>query len=69
MVDGADRPGDINQSLIELGSTVCKVRDPACGACPLQTWCGAYRRSTAGEAEDSGDESVRPETLFSTAMP
>ncbi|KAF8157011.1 DNA glycosylase [Crassisporium funariophilum] len=33
--------GDINQALIELGSTVCKVRDPNCEACPLRTWCAA----------------------------
>ncbi|KAF7350430.1 J domain-containing protein [Mycena venus] len=35
-------PGDINQGLIELGSTVCKVRDPSCASCPLRTWCAAY---------------------------
>ncbi|KAJ7145326.1 DNA glycosylase [Mycena crocata] len=35
-------PGDINQGLIELGSTVCKVRDPDCEGCPLRTWCTAY---------------------------
>ena len=45
MVEGADRPGDVNQALIELGSTVCKVRDPGCGSCPLQTWCGAYQNA------------------------
>ncbi|KAJ7755354.1 DNA glycosylase [Mycena maculata] len=35
-------PGDINQALIELGSTVCKVRDPSCEGCPLRPWCSAY---------------------------
>jgi A/G-specific adenine glycosylase len=35
-------PGDINQALIELGSTVCKVRDPNCEACPLRHWCRAF---------------------------
>ncbi|KAF8633052.1 hypothetical protein AX15_001531 [Amanita polypyramis BW_CC] len=35
-------PGDINQALIELGSTVCKVRDPQCDTCPLRKWCCAY---------------------------
>ncbi|KAJ6571712.1 DNA glycosylase [Mycena capillaripes] len=35
-------PGDVNQALIELGSTVCKVRDPGCESCPLRTWCSAY---------------------------
>lgn len=42
MVKGSDRPGDINQALIELGSTVCKVRDPLCRACPLNGHCAAY---------------------------
>lgn len=34
-------PGDINQALIELGSTVCRVQDPRCGACPIRGWCRA----------------------------
>ena len=49
MVEGSDRPGDINQALIELGSTVCKVRDPLCGSCPLRAWCGANQREIAAE--------------------
>ncbi|KAN0081181.1 DNA glycosylase [Tylopilus felleus] len=44
-VEGSSRPGDINQALIELGSTVCKVRGPACGDCPLRPWCRAYQRT------------------------
>ncbi|KAK7046650.1 J domain-containing protein [Favolaschia claudopus] len=35
-------PGDVNQALIELGSTVCKVRDPSCTTCPIRSWCSAY---------------------------
>jgi A/G-specific adenine glycosylase len=42
MVEDTKHPGDINQALIELGSTVCKVREPLCGECPLQPWCNAY---------------------------
>ncbi|OBZ77403.1 A/G-specific adenine DNA glycosylase [Grifola frondosa] len=41
-VDRAERPGDLNQALIELGSTVCKVRDPDCDACPLRPWCAGH---------------------------
>ncbi|GLB39158.1 putative DNA glycosylase [Lyophyllum shimeji] len=40
--------GDINQALIELGSIVCKVRDPLCKSCPLRPWCRAYGISTSG---------------------
>jgi adenine-specific DNA glycosylase len=42
----AGRPGDINQALIELGSTVCKVTDPKCGECPIQSHCLAHTRHT-----------------------
>lgn len=38
----AEHPGDINQALIELGSTVCKVSDPGCDSCPLHAHCLAY---------------------------
>ncbi|KAF9523248.1 DNA glycosylase [Crepidotus variabilis] len=43
--------GDINQALIELGSTVCKVRDPDCGSCPLQSWCSAFRISGTSDKQ------------------
>jgi A/G-specific adenine glycosylase len=43
LVEGANRPGDLNQAMIELGSTICKVRDPLCEDCPLQKWCQAYQ--------------------------
>lgn len=42
MVQGASTPGDVNQALIELGSTVCKVANPTCGSCPLRARCRAY---------------------------
>ncbi|TFK41618.1 hypothetical protein BDQ12DRAFT_710665 [Crucibulum laeve] len=56
VANGDDSPqyaGDINQALIELGSTVCKVRDPICGSCPLQSQCGAYQRMVATDREAS----------------
>ncbi|KAL1943815.1 hypothetical protein VTO73DRAFT_3633 [Trametes versicolor] len=53
-VKDAERPGDVNQALIELGSTVCKVRDPACTSCPLQPWCGAYEQQACAGTHDEG---------------
>lgn len=32
-----------NQALMDLGSTVCTSRQPACPRCPLFTWCQARR--------------------------
>ena len=40
----ADRPGDFNQALMELGATVCVPNGaPKCGVCPWQEYCQADR--------------------------
>ena len=39
----AERPGDFNQALMELGATVCTPRAARCVACPLRTACIARR--------------------------
>jgi A/G-specific adenine glycosylase len=36
-----ERPGDWNQSLMELGATVCVPRNPRCEECPVQQECRA----------------------------
>lgn len=36
--------GEFNQALMELGSLVCKPRNPDCLLCPVQKWCQAARR-------------------------
>jgi A/G-specific adenine glycosylase len=36
------QPGNLNQSLMELGQTVCLPRAPRCPACPLRKWCRAH---------------------------
>ncbi|KAI0634857.1 DNA glycosylase [Trametes polyzona] len=59
-VKDADRPGDVNQALIELGSTVCKVRDPACLSCPLRPWCAAYEHQEREGKEDKGTKDAAP---------
>jgi A/G-specific adenine glycosylase len=38
----AERPGRWNESVMELGATVCTPRKPACPVCPLRTVCAAY---------------------------
>ncbi|KAH9897030.1 DNA glycosylase [Cubamyces lactineus] len=60
-VKDAERPGDVNQALIELGSTVCKVRDPDCRSCPLQPWCVAYGRQRQRK-RDKGKEDEKLRT-------
>ena len=44
----ADRPGDHNQAVMDLGATVCVPGTPDCARCPLSAFCDAFR---AGDAE------------------
>ncbi|XP_019099562.1 PREDICTED: adenine DNA glycosylase-like [Camelina sativa] len=39
------RPGDFNQSLMELGATLCTVSKPSCSSCPVSSQCRAYSLS------------------------
>ncbi|PKI63297.1 hypothetical protein CRG98_016288 [Punica granatum] len=41
LVDNS-RPGDFNQSLMELGATVCTPLNPTCSLCSISSQCRAY---------------------------
>ncbi len=43
-----DRPGDFAQAMMDLGATICRPRQPLCGACPLSDCCAAF---ASGEPE------------------
>jgi A/G-specific adenine glycosylase len=45
----ANRPGDWNQALMELGATVCSPESPSCGACPAATLCAAKAQGIQDE--------------------
>jgi A/G-specific adenine glycosylase len=36
-----ERPGALNQALMELGATTCTPKTPRCDACPIARACGA----------------------------
>lgn len=44
-----ERPGDLNQAVMELGATVCVPRTPRCGECPVREHCAAYAAGTQNE--------------------
>jgi A/G-specific adenine glycosylase len=49
-----DRPGDFNQSMMELGATVCLPQRPLCLQCPVQPFC-----KTRGEHQASPPKKMR----------
>ena len=36
------RPGDFNEAIMDLGSKICKARDPKCSICPLDKICMTF---------------------------
>ncbi len=43
-----DRPGDLNQALMELGATVCTPTNPRCASCPVSGDCRAHAHDEVG---------------------
>ncbi len=58
----AERPGDWNQALMELGATLCSPRSPRCGACPVVEWCAAHRAGTQ-EQRPAASVKAKPKKL------
>jgi A/G-specific adenine glycosylase len=42
----AERPGDFNQALMELGQQICVPANPRCLICPVNAYCLARQRGT-----------------------
>jgi A/G-specific adenine glycosylase len=45
-----DRPGDVNQAVMELGATTCAPRRPRCAACPIARGCAGRGRAAPRSA-------------------
>ncbi|UCC81607.1 MAG: A/G-specific adenine glycosylase, partial [Gemmatimonadota bacterium] len=56
----AERPGDVNQALMDLGSTICTPRSPRCDACPIESDCLARANGTATERPRRRPAKKRP---------
>ncbi|MBS1809574.1 MAG: A/G-specific adenine glycosylase [Acidobacteria bacterium] len=42
----AERCGDYNQALMDLGRLICVPRRPVCEQCPVQSFCAAFAKGT-----------------------
>ncbi|MNK21063.1 putative A/G-specific adenine glycosylase YfhQ [compost metagenome] len=38
-----DKPGNFNQAIMDIGSEICKPKNPLCGECPVNDDCIAYQ--------------------------
>lgn len=38
------KPGDLNQALMELGATICFPLTPQCARCPVEKFCVAHKK-------------------------
>ena len=66
--EASERPGDVNQALMDLGSAVCTPRRPRCGACPLSDRCLARRRGTIGLRPPPSRRTPSPERVEAAAV-
>ncbi|KAG7394674.1 hypothetical protein PHYBOEH_004830 [Phytophthora boehmeriae] len=53
LVAECERPGALNQALMELGATVCTVQNPQCSDCPVKTECLAYEEVQVKQQSES----------------
>ena len=56
----AKRPGDFVQAMMDLGATICTPRRPACGLCPLRSFCRAYAQGLAESLPYRAGKEERP---------
>ena len=54
-----DRPGDLNQAFMDLGSLVCLPKSPQCDGCPLSGFCGAYAHGAQGDYPNRGEKRTK----------
>ena len=54
------RSGDFAQSLMDLGATVCRPRNPLCVSCPLQESCKGYRQGIAAQLPYPAAKGIKP---------
>jgi A/G-specific adenine glycosylase len=64
----ADRPGDFNQALMELGATICTPRAPRCGRCPIARQCAARAAGTQDDRPRPKRKNAIPTVDIATAV-
>lgn len=61
-------PGDFNQSMMELGATVCLPRSPLCGECPIASGCVARHKNWQEQIPPARRSAPRKKILYLCAV-
>jgi len=56
----ANRPGDFNEALMDLGATICLPQNPACTSCPVQTICQALATKSVAQFPEKKPSREKP---------
>lgn len=62
------RAGDVNQALMDLGSSVCTPADPLCPGCPLRCECLAFQNGSQNDLPMRKPKSKPPHKLVLAAV-
>jgi len=54
------RPGDYAQAVMDLGATICTVRNPTCGLCPWRAECSARAEGIAEQLPRKRPKAPKP---------
>lgn len=60
LVASVERPGALNNALMEIGATVCVPREPRCLLCPVRAHCAARARGRETELPIATKKAKRP---------
>jgi A/G-specific adenine glycosylase len=67
LADG-DRPGDLNQALMELGALICTPRSPSCDDCPITPLCSARASGDPARIPIKPKRKTRPHHTYQAAL-
>jgi len=67
LADG-DRPGDLNQALMELGALICTPRTPSCDDCPISPLCSARVSGDPARVPIKPKRKTRPHHTYQAAL-
>lgn len=63
-----ERPGDLNQAIMELGALVCRPKSPTCLLCPVRPHCLGFETGRAPHLPVKPKRAPRPITRFTAGL-